>query len=69
MKDWTMLGHDKNELNGVRRRPVGPEPENEDKYVHVCGECGQAFDLRSLSQVIHHDKQGHEPLAEGQLSD
>jgi hypothetical protein len=27
-----------------------------------CAVCGQSFDARSLTQVVHHDANPHEPL-------
>ena len=35
---------------------------------HICGDCGQAIDLRSLAEVIHHDKPGHQPLSPAELA-
>jgi len=63
-----MLAHDKSRLKGVRGHRVSGESDDESGHFHICGECGQAFDLSSLPQVIHHDKIGHEPLSEAQLA-
>lgn len=27
-----------------------------------CATCGQAFDMRDLEAVIHHEQPGHEPV-------
>jgi hypothetical protein len=41
--------------------------ERDNDHFHVCGECGQTFDLRSLAQVVHHDGFGHKPLTAAEL--
>jgi hypothetical protein len=35
---------------------------HESEHFEVCPVCGQAFDLRDLAQVLHHDQPEHEPL-------
>jgi uncharacterized C2H2 Zn-finger protein len=27
-----------------------------------CPECGQAVDMRKLSDIFHHEKSGHKPI-------
>lgn len=49
--------------NGHRGRRVGGEPGDESEHFMRCGSCGQAFDMRSLVQVAHHEVPGHNPLA------
>ena len=64
-----MLPHDKDGLKSIRRQRVGGEPLDEAEHFHVCGDCGQAFDLRSLVQVIHHNEPRHNPLTQAELSE
>ena len=44
---------------GIR---VGGEPVNEVEHFLNCRACGQAFDMRDLGQVFHHEEPGHKPL-------
>ena len=41
---------------------IGGEPESEAEHFLVCPACGQAFDMRDLSQVLHHETKGHGPI-------
>jgi hypothetical protein len=63
-----MLAHDKNPVQGFRGGRIGREAKRQAEHFHLCGDCGQAFDLRSLAQVTHHDRTGHKPLSEAELS-
>jgi hypothetical protein len=40
--------------------PLSGEPENESDHFEVCPECGVAFDMRDLNQVMQHVEPGHE---------
>lgn len=64
-----MLSRDKKRLKSIRGKRLDGEPQDEAEHFHVCGDCGQAFDLRSLAQVRHHDESGHKPLTEAELSE
>lgn len=44
---------------GVR---VGGEPAREAEHFMICPECGQAFDMRNLAEVFHHEQPDHQPL-------
>ena len=43
----------------------GSKQTCEDFY--VCAACGQAVDMRSLFQVLHHEEECHKPLSEVEL--
>jgi hypothetical protein len=32
------------------------------EHLYACRTCGQMVDMRDLSQVLHHEKLGHQPL-------
>lgn len=42
-------------------KKCGTQPESEADHYKVCKECGQAFDMRELSEVFYHDIPGHQP--------
>lgn len=51
---------------GTRRivgRNADGEPTHESEHFMTCPECGRAFDMRELGQVLHHDTPGHKPTA------
>jgi hypothetical protein len=41
---------------------VGSEPDSEAEHFMTCGACGQAFDMRRLDEVFHHEQPGHAPM-------
>ena len=43
-------------------KPSGWTPAGETDHFVLCLACGQAFDMRSLDEVLHHAQQGHLPL-------
>ena len=50
-------------LRHIHGRPSdGKEPENEAEHFYTCKHCRQAVDMRSLSQVLHHEQAKHDPL-------
>jgi hypothetical protein len=51
------------DLNNYLCRRVGGEPETEAEHFYVCAACGQAVDMRRLGDVLHHEDDGHEPIA------
>jgi hypothetical protein len=51
-----------NPATGITGFRVGGEPENEAEHFMECPVCGQAFDMRDLGQVFHHDQPQHERL-------
>lgn len=40
---------------------VGEQPDDEAEHFVVCPDCGQAFDMRDLDEVLHHTREGHGP--------
>lgn len=46
----------------IRGTDADGEPENEADNFYICEICGQAVDMRHLEQVLHHEKEGHEPI-------
>jgi len=38
------------------------------EYAETCRSCGQTINLRSLDEVLHHDKPGHRPLTDSELT-
>jgi hypothetical protein len=54
-------------LSRKKRKVRAPVDERE--CFCICDECGQAFDTRSIAQVVHHEELGHEPLSESELTD
>lgn len=40
----------------------GPPAQSEADHFYVCEQCGQAVDMRDLAPVLHHEREGHEPL-------
>lgn len=55
----------RDELNAIKSKRVGEEPENEAIHFYVCASCGQAVDKRRLGDVFHHEQQDHEPIDAG----
>lgn len=53
---------DRDALNAKPARRVGGEPADEAEHFFVCATCGQAVDKRRLGDVLHHERDGHEPL-------
>lgn len=51
-----------NNANGITGRRKDKDTDNEADNFCVCVECGQAFDMRDLGQVFHHEAPGHEPV-------
>lgn len=51
------------ELNAEMGKRVGGEPADEADHFYICQACGQAVDMRKLGDVLHHEDEGHEPLA------
>jgi hypothetical protein len=47
---------------GITGEPVDGEPTDEREHFEKCPVCGQAFDLRDLAQVLHHDTPDHKPI-------
>ena len=47
---------------GVTSVRKGGNPETELEHFYTCNSCGQAFDMRDLGQVCHHEEPGHKPL-------
>ena len=39
-----------------------PEVGSEAEHFMNCAACGQAFDMRDLGQVFHHEELGHKPI-------
>jgi hypothetical protein len=37
--------------------------ETDSEHVMLCLACGQAFDMRDLGEVLHHDEPGHAQIA------
>jgi hypothetical protein len=35
------------------------------EHYDVCPACGQAFDMRSLAEALHHNQPKHQPLISG----
>jgi hypothetical protein len=60
--EWAGLVQRREQLKGIRGRPIGGEPENEADHFYTCAYCGQAVDRRKLFQVLHHEQAEHEPL-------
>ena len=54
----------KSRLKVVGDRFLEGKCQESAKHFHVCGDCGQEFDLQSLAQLIHHNAFGHKPLGE-----
>jgi hypothetical protein len=50
------------DLNALPSMRLGREPDDESHHFMICPECGQAFDMRKLGDVFHHDEPGHKPL-------
>lgn len=40
----------------------GPDHDEESLHYMQCRECGQAFDMRRLGEVCHHEVPGHERI-------
>jgi hypothetical protein len=57
------------ELKYIHGHVVGQEPTDQREHFYMCEECGQAVDMRSLYQVLHHEESGHKPMSEAQLSE
>jgi hypothetical protein len=51
-----------NPAAGIRGRALDIEITDEIDHFDICPECGQAFDMRELAEVLHHDEEGHQPL-------
>ena len=47
---------------------VAAEPLSAEHYF-LCAGCGQAIDMRSLAQTLHHLMPEHRPLTEAELTD
>lgn len=62
MRIYAVVMNTENPAAGIRGRPLDVEPTDELEFYELCPECGQAFDLRNLSEVLYHDEQGHDPL-------
>lgn len=56
-----MNDKDRQALNALKAVPE-IEPADEAEHFEVCVTCGQAFDLRNLGDVLHHDQEMHERL-------
>jgi hypothetical protein len=53
---------DRHERNAYAGKRAGGEPLDEAEHFYVCGECGQAVDMRRLGDVFHHEDAGHKPI-------
>jgi hypothetical protein len=53
-----------NSASGIVGERVGGPPADEREHFYVCQEWGQAVDKRDLGQVLHHERSGHERLAD-----
>lgn len=51
-----------NPAAGIRGRSLDVEPIDELEHYGICPECGQAFDMRELAEVFHHEEEGHQRL-------
>lgn len=51
-----------NPAAGTRGQLPDVDLESELEYYIACPDCGQAFDVRDLAEVYHHDEDGHAPL-------
>lgn len=51
-----------NAFTGITGEPADGAPDNEEDHYYICGECGQAVDMRNLGEVFHHEEPGHERL-------
>lgn len=47
---------------GITGKRIGGEPSSEAEHFETCTTCGQAFDMRDLGQVFHHNVPGHKAL-------
>src|SRR5262245_13513631 len=56
-------------LNRIRGKRVGSEPANEAEHFMACPVCGQALDMRSLAQALHHDRPRHKPMTDAELTE
>ncbi|RWJ66376.1 MAG: hypothetical protein EOR34_28585 [Mesorhizobium sp.] len=43
-------------------KPHGAPDLAEEEHFVRCPMCGQAFDMRSFAEVMHHTEPGHKPL-------
>lgn len=48
--------------SGIVGEKEGGDPTNDAEHIGLCPYCGQAVDLRDLSQGIHHNTPGHGPI-------
>ena len=60
--DWKALVARRDNLKGIRGKPIGGEPADEAEHFYACPVCGQAVDKRDLFAVLHHEQEEHEPL-------
>jgi hypothetical protein len=51
----------------VPQEVVIAEARHLTQYFENCRSCGQTINLRSLDEVLHHDKPGHRPLTDAEL--
>ena len=52
-----------NWATGIRGKTgVAGEGMTEAEHFIVCGDCGQAYDMRELGEVVHHLESDHRPL-------
>lgn len=51
-----------NPAAGIRGRALDIEIQDELEHFDLCPVCGQAFDMRELAEVFHHDTEEHERL-------
>jgi hypothetical protein len=53
---------DRDQLNQLRSKRIGGEPEDENDRFLRCPECGLMFDMRLLGVALDHDPPGYEPF-------
>ena len=56
------------EISNIGGKRVDGEPAEDAEHFTVCPDCGQAFDMRSFAQLLHHDEDGHAPMTEAELT-
>jgi hypothetical protein len=57
------LGLSREELNKMRAMRVSGQTQSEAEHFYMCPTCGQAVDKRQLGDVVHHEEEGHRPIA------
>jgi len=53
---------DLDDMPPIIGKRLGKPVVDESEHFMNCGACGQAFDMRDLSQVFYHEEPDHKPL-------